>query len=112
MAKRQVSFKINCDLDDYLLAQVNKGRFANKSQAFSYMLNYYREQEGFKIQMPQQFTRLAADYYNKLIPFTFGCLSTFLFTGRNWLFIPTLIVAIIPFIFKIQVQNEIIKVST
>ncbi len=111
MAKTKLSLRVSKDMGNFLDSQVSKGRFTNKTQAITYMLNYYKNQEGLKFEMPKQFNKLAADYYNKLIPFTFGCLSTFFFVSKNWFFIPFLVIAIMPFMFKISVNDEIIKVS-
>ncbi len=111
MVKLQTAFRLHKDTLEYLDSETNKGKFKNRTQALTFMINYYKQEQGFILELPNKFNNLLMTFYNSFIPFTFACLFAWFFFSNKWIFFPALIVAIFPFIFKLELKDNAVKVS-
>lgn len=112
MVKKLFNFRIDNSTLSYLESEVNKGKFENKTQALIFMINYHKQQQGLILELPQKFNKSLLVFYNSFIPFTFACLFAWFFFSNKWIFFPALIVAIFPFVFKLELKdNNVIRVS-
>lgn len=106
MAKIRESFRLKKEDVEYLQYCVNSGKFQNKTEAIINFIDFYRSEQGLEIEMQNKLSKRFVEVYSKLIPFLFGCLFAYFFLKGSIIFVPFLLVALFPFVFKLDTKKD------
>ena len=113
MSKILTSFRLEKGDISYLESLVNEKTFNDKTKAIEGLIHFYRQENGYKVELKNKFAVMLENIYGKLIPFMFGCLFAYFFlVKKSLLFLPFLLVALTPFVLKLEAKSDnVLKVG-
>jgi len=107
MSKILTSFRLEKGDISYLESLVNEKAFNDKTKAIEGLIQFYKQENGYKIELKNKFAIMLETIYGKLIPFMFGCLFAYFFlVKQSLLFVPFLLIALTPFVLKLEATHQ------